>query len=181
LLAWDSQQPIAEFAKEKVILALDENDQPQVTFPKDLWLETNELKRDKISEFVIFNAVKEQDVTKLKSQGLSGLGADLQLSIEDKAKKNSILETDFTLKFQVKVNESGKSKYQTQYEGAVPVSAVEQNGDFFTINLGQLSIPPQFLSEGNKVAIELVANRSFAQKHEKQQRIAFKKTLKVKK
>ena len=181
LLAWDSQQPIAEFAKEKVILALDENDQPQVTFPKDLWLETNELKRDKISEFVIFNAIKEQDVTKLKNQGLSGIGPDLQLTIEDKAKKNSILDTSFTLNFQAKVSTGSKSQYQSQFQGAVPASAVEQNGDFFTINLGQLSIPPEFLGEGNKVAVELIANRSFAQKHEKQQKIAFKKTLKVKK
>ena len=184
LLVWDAAQPVAEFAEERVVLSLDEENgsSASLTFPDDLWLETSELKRDTITELFVFNAVREKDVTKLKNRGISGIGENLQLAIEDRANKSDILDTDFTIKF--RVSSSGDDAlfrrlydYKTKYEGQVPPEAVELNGDRFTINLGQLPIPPEYLEPGNAIEVQLTANRSFADQYSKTQKMTIREII----
>ena len=182
LLVWDASQPVSEFAEERVVLSLNEEGGASVTFPDDLWLETSELERDNISEFFVFKAVREKDVTKLKDRGISGTGENLQLFIEDKANKSDVLDTDFEIKFRVSNSPDNAIfrrvfDYKTQYEGAVPPEAVELNGDRFTINIGQLPIPPEYLEPGNAIEVQLVANRSFADKYSKTQKITVREVI----
>lgn len=177
LLVWDASQPVADFADEKITLSLDEQNNPNLNFPDDLWLETSEIKREQISEFFVFNAVREKDVTELEAEGISGTGSDLQLNIVDEAGKSDVLDTDFAIKF--RVSKSGDNAlfrrvydYKTQYEGVVPSEAVQKDGDRFTIDLGQLPIPPEYLEPGTAIEVQLVANRSFADnKYSKEQKI----------
>ena len=182
LLVWDASQPVANFAEEKITLGLDENNKPSLNFPEELWLETSEMQRENISEFFVFNAVKEDDVTRLKHRGISGTGTDLKLAIEDKAQMSDILDTDFSLKYRVSKSTDDARfhrvfDYRTKYEGAVPPEAVEKDGDRFMINLGQLPIPPEHLELGTAIEVQLVANRSFADKYSKQQKITVREII----
>ena len=183
LLVWDASQPVADFADEKITLSLDEQNDPNLNFPDDLWLETSEIKREQISEFFVFNAVREKDVTELEAEGISGTGSDLQLTIVDEAQKSDVLDTDFTIKFRVsRSTDEAKFRrvfdYKTQYEGAVPSEVIQKNGDRFTINLGQLPIPPEYLEPGTTIEVQLLANRSFADnKYSKEQKITVRDTI----
>ncbi|VEP17014.1 conserved hypothetical protein [Hyella patelloides LEGE 07179] len=176
LLVWDASQPVADFADERITLSLDGENNPNLNFPDDLWLETSELKRDRVSEFFVFNAVREKDVTRLKHQGISGTGENLKLAIEDRAQKSNVLDTDFSIRYRVSnsVDDARFRRvfdYKTKYEGQVPPEAIEKNGDRFILNLGQLPIPPEYLQLGTAVEVQLVANRSFADKYSKEQKI----------
>ncbi len=182
LLVWESSQPVADFAKEKITLRLDENNQPQVTFSDRVWLETSEIKRESVSEFFVYNAVREKDVTKLRHQGISGSGSDLTMRLVDRAQKSELLDTDFSIKFRVTKSAADAQfrrvfDYKTQYEGEVPAEAVSQNGDNFSINVGSLPISQELLVPGTAVEIQLTANRSFADKYSKQQRITLRDTI----
>jgi len=166
LLVWDAAQPVREFANQRVTLALAGEDDVNITFPEELWLETNELKRDKITEVFVFNAILEKDVRRLKSQGLSGVGENLQLALVDKADKSDIINTSFSLKYRVS-NSTDDARfrrvtdYKTRYEGEIPPEAIIQNRDRFTLNLGQLPIPTQYLENNTAVELQLTINRSF--------------------
>ena len=183
LLVWDAAQPVGDFSEERITLSLDDENNPSLQFPDDLWLETSEIKREQISEFFVFNAVREKDVTRLKHQGISGTGTNLKLEIVDRAGKSNIIDTDFSIKFRVSKSTDDARfhrvfDYKTKYEGKVPADAVEQNGDRFIINLGQLSIPPEYLQPNTAIEVRLVANRSFADKYSKQQKITVREIIK---
>ena len=182
LLVWDASQPVAEFAEERITLALDSDNNPNLKFPDDLWLETSEIKRDTISEFFVYNAVKEKDVTRLKHEGISGSGTNLKLNIVDRAGKSDILDTNFSIRYRVSksANDLGFHRafdYKTKYEGEVPADVIEKNGDRFTINLGQLPIPEEFLKRGTAIEVRVVANRSLGDKYTKEQKFTVRETI----
>lgn len=183
LLVWDASQPVAEFAEEEITLSLDSENNPQIVFPDNLWLETSEIQREQISEFFVFNAVREKDVTRLKSEGISGMGTDLKLSLVDEAQKSDVLDTDFSIRYRVSKS-SDEARflrvfdYKTKYEGKIPSEAISKNGDRFTINIGQLPIPPEFLELDTAIEVQVIANRSFADKYSKEQKITVREVIK---
>ncbi|MEM9271342.1 MAG: collagen-like protein [Cyanobacteria bacterium P01_F01_bin.143] len=166
LLVWDAAQSVRDFSNQRVTLALEREDDVKIAFPEDLWIETNELKRDNITEVFVFNAILEKDVKRLKSEGFSGVEENLQLALVDKANKSDIINTSFSVKYRVSDSTDDArfrrvSDYRTKYEGEVPPEAIMQNRDRFTLNLGQLPIPPQYLEANNAVELQLTINRSF--------------------
>ena len=173
LLAWDASQPVSDFAKQRVTLALEGEDDVKINFPEEVWLETNELKRDNITEIFVFNAILEKDAKKLKSQGFSGLGGNLQLELVDKANKSDIVNTSFSLKYRVSNSTEDArfrrvTDYRTKYEGEIPPEAIIREQDRFSINLGQLPIPPEYLEKDTAVELHLTANRSFGDRSTEQ-------------
>ncbi|HHP7229841.1 MAG TPA: collagen-like protein [Xenococcaceae cyanobacterium] len=181
LLVWDAPQPVSEFADSRVTLQLEGEDRVSVTFPEDMWLETSELGRDNITEIFVFNAVLEDDVTRLESQGISGMGENLEVTLVDEAQKSRILETDFKIRYRVS-NSGDEARfrrvfdYRTKYEGEVPASAVEQDGDRYKIKLGELPIPPEFLEPETAIEVQLTANRAFAG-NSKEQKITVREVI----
>ncbi|MDJ0650096.1 MAG: collagen-like protein [Xenococcaceae cyanobacterium MO_188.B19] len=182
LLVWDAPQPVTDFAGQRVTLKLQGEDSASVTFPENMWLETSELARDNITEIFVFNAVLENDVTRLKSEGISGIGENLKISLVDRAKRSNVISTDFKVKY--RVSKSGDEArfrrvfdYRTKYEGEIPASLIEQNGDRFTINIGKLPMPSEFLQPETAIEIQLTANRAFAG-NSKQQKITVRDVIK---
>ncbi len=182
LLVWDAPQPVGEFAAQRVTLQLEGDNQARVTFPEDMWLETSELGRDTITEIFVFNAVLEDDVTKLKSEGITGTGEELKLNLIDRAKKSDIITTDFKVKYRVsKSTEEARFRrvfdYRTKYEGEIPASLITQNGDRFTLDIGKLPMAKELLETNTAIEIQLTANRSFAG-NSKQQKITVREVIK---
>ncbi len=165
LLVWDAPQPVSEFADEKVILGLKGENDANIIFPEDLWLETTAVKRDKITELFVFNAIWEDDVADLKSDGIYGSGANLELDILDRANQSDIVKTDFVVKYRVDNNDDDEFRkiydYRTQYQGEVPADLISRDVDVFTIKLGQLGIPPEHLQPGVKIEVQVEAKRTF--------------------
>ncbi len=181
LLVWDAPQPVTDFMEQKVTLKLQGEDSASVTFPETMWLETSELARDNITEIFVFNAILENDVTKLKSEGISGTGENLKVSLVDRAKKSDFINTDFKVKYRVSksVDEARfrrVSDYRTKYEGEIPPSLIERDGDRFIINIGKLPMSSEFLQANTAVEIQLVADRTFGG-NSKQQRITVRDVI----
>ena len=172
LLVWDAPQPFNKFAREQITLKLTEDEEVDFSIPDDLWLETTTLKRDKVTEFFVFNALKEEEATQLKSQGLSGNSSNLSLTLKDMAGKSDLVLTDFSIRYRTSKSEEAEFRrvfdYKTKYEGKVPPEAIEYQNNQFTINVGQLPIPPEALKRGTAVEIKVTANRSFAGNSKKQ-------------
>ena len=181
LLVWDAPQPVSDFEEERVILALKGDEDADIFFPEDLWLETNAFKRDKVTELFVFNAVWEDEATKLKQDGIYGSGANLELDIIDRADKSDIVSTDFVIKYRVS-NSAEEMQfrkvydYRTKYQGEVPQDFITRDRDVFTINLGKLGIPAEHLQPGVAIEVQVEARRSLGD-NSKVQKISIRDTI----
>lgn len=165
LVVWNAPQPFERFANTNVSLTLTEDNQIAPELPGNLWLEGTTQQRNNVTEFVVYNAMWEGDATSLGRLTLSGSGNNLQLSLVDEANQSNLMATKFRLRYRV-TNEDPRfrppSTYTLRYEGEVEDSLVTVNGNQFTIDIGQLPIPPKDLESGTGVEIELVAERTFS-------------------
>jgi hypothetical protein len=75
------------------------------------------------------------------------------------------MATKFRLRYRV-TNEDPRfrppSVYTLRYDGEIPDELVTINGNQFTLDIGQLSIPAKDLQSGTGVEIELLAERTFS-------------------
>lgn len=171
LIVWDAPQPLENFKDQQITLSLKGKNDANIFLPDDIWLETKKVKRDNLTELFVFNAVRTEDVADLKIDGLFGQGSDLKLDILDKAEKSNLIATDFLIKY--RVGEPAEDKgflglgnntdYKIKYEGSIPPEAIAQDGNLFTLKLGQLPIPSEYLQPGLKVEVEVVAKRSLGE------------------
>lgn len=167
LVVWDAPQAVENFEDQPITLSLKGANDANIVLPEDLWLETKATKRDKLTELFVFNAVHTEDVDDLKIDGLFGQGANLELDVFDEAEQSNLIATEFSLTYRVGEESEDKNffggrstVYQTKYEGAIPPEAIAQSGNLFTLKLGQLPIPPEYLQPGLKVELEVAAKRS---------------------
>ena len=170
LIVWDAPQPVEEFDDHKITLSLKGTNDANIALPEDLWLETRKIKRDQLTELFVFNAVETDEVADLKIDGLFGNGANLELDVFDEAEKSDLIDTKFTVKYRVGEESEQKNffgqrstNYQTKYEGEIPPEAIAREGDLFTLQLGKLPIPPQYLKPNLKVEVEVLAKRSLGE------------------
>ena len=106
------------------------------------------------------------DATQLGNEKLSGNGSTLKLTLVDKANLSNLIATKFKVIYQTTRSQDVRfrpvSDFTTRFEGEIPAEQIERTGDRFTLNLGQLPIPPDYLKAGVGVEVEITANRSFA-------------------
>ncbi|MGL6338540.1 MAG: collagen-like protein [Waterburya sp.] len=167
LVVWEAPQPVENFDDQQITLSLKGVNDANIILPEDLWLESKKVKQGKLTQLFVFNAVPTKDVADLEIDGLFGQGAGLELDIFDEAEQSNLIATDFMIDY--RVGEKSEEKnffggtstvYKTKYEGKIPPSAIAKNGNSFTLQLGKLPIPPEYLKPGLKVEIEVVAKRS---------------------
>jgi len=170
LVVWDAPQPVDNFNDQQVTLSLKGENDANIFLPEDLWLETKTVKQNNRTELFVFNAVRTENVDDLTIDGLFGQGTGLELDVFDEAEKSNLIATDFTIKY--KVGEKSEKKsffggrstiYKTKFEGVIPPEAIAKNNNLFTLKLGQLPIPPEYLRSGLEVEIEVSAKRSLGE------------------
>lgn len=171
LVVWDAPQPVENFDDKQITLSIKGEDDANIILPDDLWLETKTVKRDNLTELFVFNAVRTKDVANLTIDGLYGQGANLELDILDKAEQSDLIATDFLIDYRVGepsenkgfLGLGGNTDYKTKYEGSIPTEAIVKEGNSFSLKLGELPIPQQYLQPGLKVEVEVVAKRSLGE------------------
>lgn len=173
LVVWDAPQPVENFGDQQITLSLKGEDDANIFLPEDLWLETRSVKRDNLTELFVFNAVRKKEVADLTIDGLFGQGAGLELDVFDEAEQSNLIATEFLIKY--KVGEKSENKnffggsstvYKTKFEGSIPPEAMVQKENLFTLQLGELPIPPEYLKPGIEVEVEIVAKRSLGKNSE---------------
>lgn len=165
LLIWNAPQPFTNFADKNLTLTLNDQQEIKVALPSDLWLEGTTQKRNFVTEFVVYNAILAGDATRLEEIALTGNGNDLKLILTDRANKSNLIATKFKIKYNVTESDPRFRPvydYSTKFTGDVPDNLVVINGDRFTLNIGQLPIPADYLKPGLGVQIELLATRTFS-------------------
>jgi hypothetical protein len=114
---------------------------------------------------VVYNAILAGDATRLEEVALAGNGNDLKLILADRADKSNLIATKFKVKYSITQSDPRfrpVSDYSTKYTGDLPDDLVTINGDRFTLNIGQLPIPAEYLKPGLGVEIEVLATRTFS-------------------
>jgi hypothetical protein len=182
LLIWNAPQAFDNFAKRRITLNLDEQNNIQPALSEEIWLQSSTQQKGNVTELIVYNAILAEDVTRLKSEGISGSGGSLELFIQDNASQSSLIATEFKIKYRVSRSSSDfatptTGNYVTRYEGDVPSELVTFDGNRFTIAVGQLPLPPESLKAGTPIEIELTALRSFAN-YSKQQRLTIQEVIK---
>ncbi len=165
LLTWNAPQPFKDFADKNITLSLDDQQEIKTTLPADLWIEGTTQKRNNVTEFLVYNAILAGDATRLGDAVLMSNGQDLKLTFVDKANQSNLIATKFQIKYNITRSDPRfrpVSDYSTKYSGEVPDNLVTLKGDRFTIDLGKLPIPEEYLKPGLGVEVEVVANRTFA-------------------
>ncbi|MFM7438621.1 MAG: collagen-like protein, partial [Snowella sp.] len=155
----------SKFAQQNITLSLAEEGKIQVTLSPDLWLETRTQQQENLTELVVDNAILREEATQLASEGISGNGTDLQLTLTDRAGLSNLVATKFRIKYQITRSDPRfrpVSDYTTKYEGEMPAELVKFNNNRFTFDLGKLPIEPQNFREGLGIQVEVVATRTFA-------------------
>ena len=177
LLVWDAPQPIENFDDREITLSLKGENDANIILPKKLWLETKTVKSDKLTELFVFNAVRIDDVDNLEIEELVGQAGNLELKIVDEAEKSDLVATDFAIEYRVGepaedrgfLGLGSDTDYKTKYEGSVPPEAIAKEGNLFTLQLGKLPIPSEYLQPGLKVEIKVSAKRSLGDNSKVQQ------------
>ena len=165
LLVWNAPQQFFKFADKKITLGLEDNQKIKVHLPDDLWIEATTQQRNKLTQFIVYNAIRAEDTTQLESAELSGSKSNLQLILIDKGKQSSLISTKFKIIYRTTRSDArfrSVSDYVTRYEGEIPEELVTLDGNKFTIKIGQLPIKPNDLKSGLGVEIKIIALRSFA-------------------
>ncbi|MEA5578210.1 collagen-like protein [Anabaena sp. UHCC 0451] len=167
-LIWQEKQPIANFANQTVILSLNNNQQIEIAFPEDMWVDSSAKVEDKVTEFTVNYVIPQQEVTKLAVSEFADAGQNLNLKLVDLAGKSDLINTQFKIKYRARDKFSGSSDYQTFYEGDIPVTLITREYNRFTLALGKLKMPSDAVSSGTNVEIEVVAIRSLGERSAQQ-------------
>lgn len=167
-LIWQEKQPIANFANQNVILTLNDNQQIEIEFSEDMWVDGNTKIQGQLTEYTVNYAIPEKEVTNLAVSEFSGSGKNLNLKIVDLAGRSDLINTQFKIKYRAKDSFSGAFDFQTFYEGEIPANLVTRDYNRFTLDLGKLKIPNDALSSGTNVEIELTATRSLGERSAQQ-------------
>ncbi|BAQ66703.1 hypothetical protein [Geminocystis sp. NIES-3709] len=166
VLIWNAPQVFAPFGDRTITLNLQDDRNVAMKFPEDLWLETNILQRNNVTELFVFNAIKSQDAIRLKNKSLSGFGENLQLEIIDEAEKSDLIATNFYIRYSVSNSPEARlrpvSDYTLRYEGEIPPQFIRYGNNRFIIDVGKLPIDSRHLEVGRAVQIQIDAKRTFA-------------------
>ncbi|MDD1416077.1 collagen-like protein [Dolichospermum sp. ST_con] len=159
-LVWSKKQTINNFANQPVKLTLNDNQQIDIAFPENLWVDGIAKTTGSLTEYTVNHAIPKEDVTRLAVGEFANSGQNLSLRIVDLAGKSDFINTRFQIKYRAQDNFDDAFNAPTLYEGEIPSDLVTRSYNNFTISLGKLKIPSQALNPGVKVDIEVVAIRS---------------------
>lgn len=165
VLIWNAPQVFAPFGDRTITLTLQDDRSVSMNFPQDVWLETNILQRNNVTELFVFNAIASKDATRLKSNGLNGFGSNLQMEIVDEAGQSDIISSSFSIKYSV--SNSGEARfrpvsdYTLRYEAEIPPQFIHYSNNRFIIDIGQLPIDPRHLEVGRAIQVQVDVKRNF--------------------
>ncbi|NET70403.1 MAG: collagen-like protein [Sphaerospermopsis sp. SIO1G2] len=174
-LNWQEKKPLSNFANQKVTLTLSDNEQIDINFPENLWVDGNAQLQNQLTTYTVNYAIPKQDVTKLKVAEFTGTGKNLNLKIVDLARRSDLINTKFKVKYRGRDSFDGFG-YQTFYEGTMPDSLVTRNYNRFTLDLGKLQMSSKAIRSGTEVEIEVIAIRSLGERST-QQTLRLKSTI----
>ncbi len=165
VLIWNAPQPFAPDRDRNLTLSLQDDQTIKIDIPSDIWLQTNQVQKNNVTELFVFNAIKADDANKLESKGLSGFGEQLQLEIIDKAEKSDVIDSTFKIKYSVSNSSEARFRsvkdYTVRYQGEISPTLVSYNDNRFIIDIGKLPIEPRYLQLDRAIQVQLEITRSF--------------------
>lgn len=167
-LQWQDKQPISHYTESATII-LNDNNQVDISFPEELWVDGNSKTEDNLTKYTLNYAVPKKDVTRLAVAEFAGTEQNLNLKLVDLGGRSDIINTQFRIKYYVQdSSERGLPDNQKVYIGDISPELVTREYNRFTLALGKLSKISEASHSGAKVNIELEITRSLGQRSAKQ-------------
>ncbi|MBW4605060.1 MAG: collagen-like protein [Calothrix sp. FI2-JRJ7] len=167
-LQWLDKQPITRFTESATII-LNDNNQVDITFPEDLWIDGNSKTEGNVTKYTLSYAVPKKDVTRLAVAEFAGAGENLNIKLVDLGGRSDIINTQFRIKYYVQdSSERGFPDNQKVYTGDITPELVTRDFNRFTLALGKLPNISEASRAGAKVNIELEITRTLGQRSAKQ-------------
>ncbi|MBE9223697.1 collagen-like protein, partial [Cyanobacterium stanieri LEGE 03274] len=164
VMIWNAPQPFETMGDRTVTLNLQDDRTVDIKFPDDIWLQTNIIPRNQVTEIFVFNAIRASDTTKLVSKGVSGLGLGVQMEIVDEANLSDIVNTNFKIKYSTSPSRNlslrQRNDYTLRYEGEISPQFINYQNNRFIINIGELNIDPRHLEADTSIDIQLEITRT---------------------
>ncbi|WP_330202861.1 collagen-like protein [Cyanobacterium sp. Dongsha4] len=165
VLIWNAPQSFDSFADRTLTLELKDDRSVDIKVPSDIWLQTNTIPKRNVTELFVFNAIRADEATKLKSEGISGSGLSVQWELTDTAQRSDLISSSFYLKYSV--SNSGEARfrpvsdYTLRFEGEIPPQMVRYSNNRFILDIGQLPIDPRYLEPDRAIQLDLTVTRTF--------------------
>ncbi|MTJ10745.1 MULTISPECIES: collagen-like protein [unclassified Anabaena] len=159
-LIWQEKKAISNFSNQSVKLSLNDNQQIDIAFPENIWIDGTAKTAEGLTEYTVNHAISKEDVTRLAVAEFANSGQNLSLRVVDLAAKSDVINTQFRVKYRAKDNFYDSFNSPTLYEGEIPAELVSRSYNSFNLALGKLKIPSQGLNPGTNVDIEIIAVRS---------------------
>lgn len=165
VLIWNAPQSFEPFKDRTVTLELKDDRTVDIKVPSDIWLQTNTIPKQNVTELFVFNAIKASEATQLKSGEIRGNGLKLQWILVDGGKHSDLINTTFYLKYSVST--SGEAiirpvnDYIPRFQGEIPPQMVRYSDNRFILDIGQLPIDPRYLEPERAIQLDLTIKRTF--------------------
>jgi hypothetical protein len=167
-LIWAEKRAIADFSNQSATIKLNDNQEVEVIFPENLWIDGTSKRLGKLVKFTVHNLIPQKEATRLAVGDFRGSGQNLTLKIVDLAAKSDVINTQFYLRYRAQNKFSDSPDYRTFYDQEIPASLVTRDYNQFTLALGKLNIPQEYISSGINVDIQVLATRSLGTRSAKQ-------------
>jgi hypothetical protein len=168
-LDWQEKLPISHFADQTATLVLNDDNQVNIDFSDDLWVDSSSKTEANATVLTVNNIIPQKDVTRLQVGELANSGSDMNLILVDLGGRADILKNQFRLKLRLKTNEdSGSFDLRKLYEGEIPANLVKRESNRLFLALGKLPIRTSELRPGSEIEVELQATRSLGIRSAKQ-------------
>ena len=165
LMVWNTTRPFERFADQVVTLKLKDNPSPTIDYkiPDGVWIDAKEQKQNKRTDLIVYNALLKEEAIQLEIVKLVGKEANLQLIVVDNANVSDLVNTQWEAIIKTSRSDPrfrATEDYITRYQGPVPSRLIDNKGNLFTLNLGQLQLNSKELRNGVGILIKLKVKRS---------------------
>ncbi len=164
LIVWNTTRPFERFADQIVTLKLKDGPKPEIDYkiPDEVWIDAKEENRGNRTDLIVYNALLKKEAVQLEIVKLVGKESDLKLVVVDNANVSDLVNTEWQVVIKTSRSDPrfrATEDYVTRYQGSVPIKLIENKGNLFTLNLGQLQLNTKELRNGVGILIKLKVKR----------------------
>ncbi|MGF1460330.1 MAG: hypothetical protein ACFBSG_15055 [Leptolyngbyaceae cyanobacterium] len=165
-LQWQAGRSPRTFLATSPRVRLSETGTVQLDLPETLWVASRIEQSARQAIIVIDQVARADQVTDLAWGTQTGRGDDWAISVIDLGGESEFVSTQFELVYRTTDDDprdNRRVRYEEQFSGIVPASAITQDQNRFVLSLGQLPISDHYFRQGTHMQLELRVMRSLGQ------------------
>lgn len=155
VISWEASQPLDSVGSTGTVITINDTGETKVQFAPELWVQGF----NEGNTFVIFNAVKETDVTRFNWGLRNNAEREFTMTVIDAARVSDIVNTEFRVRVEAKERWGGRD-YRKIFDGSIPADQVLRDHQRFILSIGNIVSDSKYLKRGNQATVDLKIIRS---------------------